>query len=67
VIVVVVVVFFLTLPGDRFEYPLELDMKRYMSADAEPYEDEYYQYTLVGVIVHSGDAESGHYYSFIQV
>ena len=26
---------------------------------------EYYSYKLVGVVVHSGNAESGHYYSFI--
>jgi len=26
---------------------------------------DYYQYKLVGVLVHNGNAESGHYYSFI--
>lgn len=27
---------------------------------------EYYEYDLVGVVVHSGNADSGHYYSFIK-
>jgi len=27
---------------------------------------EYYQYELVGVVVHSGTADSGHYYSYIK-
>ena len=26
----------------------------------------YYQYELVGVVVHSGTADSGHYYSYIK-
>jgi ubiquitin C-terminal hydrolase len=46
---------------------MELNLKPFMSSDAKQFDDDYYQYTLVGVIVHSGDAESGHYYSFIQV
>ena len=29
--------------------------------------DDYYNYDLVGVLVHRGVAESGHYYSFIKV
>ena len=27
---------------------------------------EYYQFDLVGVIVHAGTADSGHYYSYIK-
>ena len=30
-------------------------------------ENDYYQYKLVGVVVHNGNAEAGHYYSFINV
>ena len=26
----------------------------------------YYQYELVGIVVHSGTADSGHYYSYIK-
>jgi len=29
--------------------------------------NEYYEYELVGVLVHSGDADGGHYYSYIKV
>lgn len=28
--------------------------------------DEYYNYKLRGVVVHTGSADSGHYYSFIE-
>merc|ERR1712174_183802 len=27
---------------------------------------EYYQYELVGIVVHTGSAEAGHYYSYIR-
>ena len=29
-------------------------------------EDKYFEYILVGVLVHSGGADAGHYYSFIK-
>ena len=32
-----------------------------------PRTPEYYQYQLSGVVVHSGTADGGHYYSFIKV
>ena len=54
--------------NDRFEFPLEVDMT--------PYNVDYLReppkaldpdiFSLVGVLVHSGTAESGHYYSYIQ-
>ena len=54
--------------NDRFEFPLEIDMT--------PYNVDYLKeppmvlepdiFSLVGVLVHSGTAESGHYYSYIQ-
>jgi ubiquitin carboxyl-terminal hydrolase 9/24 len=28
--------------------------------------DEYFSYELKGVVIHTGSADSGHYYSFIQ-
>lgn len=36
--------------------------------DLEPlkYPKEYYEYSLSGIVVHSGTADSGHYYSFIK-
>jgi ubiquitin C-terminal hydrolase len=30
------------------------------------YPDGYYQYELVGIVVHMGTAEAGHYYSYIK-
>ena len=30
------------------------------------YGDDYYEYQLVGVLVHSGSADGGHYYSYIK-
>lgn len=54
--------------NDRFEFPHEIDMA--------PYHVDYLQnpeqtcaadmFELVGVLVHSGTAESGHYYSYIR-
>ncbi len=29
-------------------------------------DESYYEYQLVGVLVHSGSADAGHYYSFIK-
>lgn len=31
-----------------------------------PFPKEYYEYNLKGIVVHTGTADSGHYYSFIQ-
>ena len=63
--------------NDRFEYPLELNMKPFTKEGltpphennndddgSAPYRpDDYYRYRLRGVLVHSGTADSGHYYS----
>ncbi|KAL9647338.1 hypothetical protein ABK040_011703 [Willaertia magna] len=64
--------------NDRIEFPHILNMEPYTVEGMERIEkrgifdippkhreDDYYQYKLVGVLVHSGSAESGHYYSFI--
>uniref|UniRef100_A0A3B4AEH6 Ubiquitin carboxyl-terminal hydrolase n=1 Tax=Periophthalmus magnuspinnatus TaxID=409849 RepID=A0A3B4AEH6_9GOBI len=42
--------------NDYFEFPRELDMEPYTVAGV---------YRLVGVLVHSGQASGGHYYSYI--
>ena len=65
--------------NDRFEFPIAttLNMKPYTkegiaAAEGGPVEDEmirsddYYEYELVGVLIHSGTAHSGHYYSYIR-
>ncbi len=33
---------------------------------SEIHEEAYYQYELMGVLVHSGGADAGHYYSYIK-
>ena len=62
----------------RFEFPMELDMTPYTvealereanarrgdGGDAEPLPAR--RYALVGVVVHSGTAFAGHYYSYIR-
>ncbi|KAI9843704.1 MAG: hypothetical protein M1837_006172 [Sclerophora amabilis] len=54
--------------NDHFEFPMTLDMRPYTidylgSAEASIPDDPF---ELVGVLVHSGTADSGHYYSFIR-
>lgn len=36
------------------------------NSDSTDPEDECYEYELIGVTVHTGNAEGGHYYSFIR-
>jgi ubiquitin carboxyl-terminal hydrolase 34 len=54
--------------NDHFAFPTKIDMRPYqveylMDNPEEVAEDVF---ELVGVLVHSGTAESGHYYSFIR-
>lgn len=58
--------------NDRFEFPTKLDMNPYTidhlssresGSDIASEPDEF---ELVGVLVHTGTAESGHYYSYIR-
>jgi ubiquitin C-terminal hydrolase len=57
---------------DRFEFPQHLDMRPF-TLDDDPAAaasgdkpEWYYNYTLMGVVVHSGSAFAGHYYSYIR-
>jgi ubiquitin carboxyl-terminal hydrolase 34 len=54
--------------NDQFEFPTTIDMKPYkiqhLSDPSVPTANDIFE--LVGVLVHSGTAESGHYYSFIR-
>jgi ubiquitin carboxyl-terminal hydrolase 9/24 len=62
--------------NDYCEFPFELDMKPYTQeylhskenegAEVKFKSDEYYKYNLRGVIIHTGTADSGHYYSIIK-
>lgn len=60
---------------DRFEFPLELDMWPYTAEGIAAMEDDpgarpvaplSFRYRLHGVVVHSGTAFAGHYYSYIR-
>lgn len=46
--------------NDRFEFPLNLDLSRYMEKEGN------YTYTLFSILVHTGDGEKGHYFAFIR-
>lgn len=59
----------------HFSFPLRLDMTPYTEdflmgkgerKDGEPTASESYEYDLIGVTVHTGTADGGHYYSFIR-
>jgi len=67
--------------NDYFEFPKTLNMKKWTDSSSfencnvinnnnnEAFlieEDKSYQYELVGVLVHAGTAEAGHYYSYIK-
>ena len=62
--------------NDFYEFPHTLDMtnftQEYLQKKAKgdeftmKYQSDYYNYELVGIVVHSGTADSGHYYSYIK-
>ena len=61
--------------SDYFEFPIELDVQPYTKEGLifnekgtrdDLKDPSFYKYELVGILVHSGHADSGHYYSFIK-
>ena len=55
---------------DYFEFPAELDLKPFTTEfinEGEAAREDYYKFRLKGVIMHSGKAEQGHYYSFVKL
>jgi len=64
--------------NDRLEFPVELDMEPYTVeglarregqeeiGEALHHPREHYLYELRGIVVHTGTADSGHYYSFVK-
>ena len=50
--------------NSRFEFPLTLDLQRYMAADAPSAPPSIYQ--LHAVLIHSGGAGGGHYYLYMR-
>jgi hypothetical protein len=66
--------------NSKFEFPNTLDLKQFCieeitknnnetneTNEIYPKEDEYYQYELKGINIHIGNAQGGHYISFIDV
>ncbi len=61
--------------NDRFQFPPKLDMRNYTKEgiDGSSHDElswrttKYYQYSLRGVLVHTGTADSGHYYSLCSI
>ena len=55
----------------RLEFPFELDLYNYSYEKIEQpdkaYDASLYRYKLVGVVVHIGTAQYGHYYSYINI
>lgn len=56
--------------NDYFEFPMEISLYKWtkegLKGEKGEENESLYLYRLVGVLVHSGCAESGHYYSFIR-
>lgn len=48
--------------NSRVEFPMQLDLKDFVVSDGV---DRCTEYKLVGVVVHLGNAEVGHYFSYI--
>lgn len=57
--------------NDYFEFPRSINMKKWTKdgqneSELNNEDDKNYLYELVGVLVHSGTSEAGHYYSYIK-
>ena len=50
--------------NDRFEFPFEIDLDRFLDKTAD--RSEPWKYRLHGVLVHSGDLHGGHYFALIK-
>ena len=50
--------------NDYYEFPLELDMTKYISEKKE--DENLNKYILKSVVVHMGNSEGGHYYAYIK-
>ena len=51
--------------SSKFDFPLELDIKKYC-VENNNQNELYYKYNLKGINIHKGDADGGHYVSLIQ-
>ena len=51
--------------NDRYEFPAEIDLKKFLAPDACNTKSQVYD--LYGVLVHSGGSMCGHYYAFLRI
>jgi len=51
--------------NDKYEFPLEIDMKDFVSEEFVGSEEDT-KYELYGIIIHRGTPYSGHYFSYIR-
>ena len=52
--------------NSRFEYPLELDLKKYSDDHMLEENPEAYLYELKSIVIHRGGPYGGHYHAFIK-
>jgi ubiquitin carboxyl-terminal hydrolase 7 len=50
--------------NSRFEFPTEIDLGRFLAADADKSKSQVYD--LYGILVHSGGVSGGHYYAYLR-
>lgn len=54
--------------NDYFEFPFELDINKWLCEEKKNKDNNSSEvFNLSGVIIHSGSAEAGHYYSYIKI
>ena len=56
--------------NDYYEFPIDLDMQKYttdfLNNTGNKADNKEFLYKLKSVVIHSGNSEGGHYYSFIR-
>lgn len=51
--------------NEEFKFPLELDLKEYLTHDS-PHKEEEIEYELLSCIIHIGNVGGGHYKAYIR-
>lgn len=55
---------FLSQINDRYEFPIDMNLDKYLTEDADRSIPN--DYSLLSILVHSGDVHGGHYYAYIR-
>lgn len=51
----------------KLEFPSDLDLKDYTLNSKDDIDEDCTKYRLAGVVIHIGEAEFGHYFSYIDI